>query len=77
MKTKSFTKTLQLTICGICLSVACFATGCQTTVGGQLMPSPNYLTDDLQYFPPGAEFKLQKEANALEAYKAEQALGNN
>lgn len=77
MKSKTILKSLQLTICGICLSVACFATGCQTTVGGQLMPSPNYLTDDLQYFPPGAEFKLQNEANALDAYRAEQALGDN
>ena len=76
MKSKSFIKSLQLTICGICLSVACFATGCQITVGGQLLPSPNYLTDDLQYLPPGPEFKLQNEANALEAYRAEQALGD-
>ncbi|MEE2641376.1 MAG: hypothetical protein VX768_12170 [Planctomycetota bacterium] len=75
MKSKKFTKSLQLTLCGICLSVVCFASGCQITVGGQLLPSPNYLTDDLQYFPPGPEFKLQNEANALEAYRAEQAIG--
>ena len=77
MKSQTLLKSLQLTICGICLSVACLATGCQVTVGGQLMPSPNYLSDDLQYFPPGPEFKLQNEANALEAYRAEQALGQN
>ena len=77
MKSKSLIKSLQLTICGICLAVVCFSSGCQITVGGQLMPSPNYLTDDLQYFPPGPEFKLQNEANALEAYRAEQALGEN
>ncbi|MEC9094255.1 MAG: hypothetical protein VX438_16210 [Planctomycetota bacterium] len=77
MKSRTLLKSLQLTICGICLSVVCIATGCQVTVGGQLMPSPNYLSDDLQYFPPGPEFKLQNEANALEAYRAEQALGEN
>ena len=77
MKPQTLLKSLQLAICGICLSAACLATGCQVTVGGQLMPSPNYLSDDLQYFPPGPEFKLQNEANALEAYRAEQALGQN
>ena len=46
-------------------------TGCQVDVGGQTLPSPYYLEDDIQYFPAGPEFKLSKEAAALKAYKKE------
>lgn len=46
-------------------------TGCQVDVGGQTLPSPYYLQDDIQYFPAGPEFKLSKEAAALKAYKKE------
>jgi hypothetical protein len=49
-------------------------TGCQVTVGGQTLPSPYYIDDDVQYFAPGSEFKLSNEAAALKAYKAEQEL---
>jgi len=49
-------------------------TGCQVSVGGQTLPSPYYLYDDVQYFAPGPEFKLTNEANALKAYKAELEL---
>jgi len=45
--------------------------GCQVDVGGQTLPSPYYLQDDIQYFPSGPEFKLAKEAAALKAYKKE------
>ena len=31
-------------------------TGCQTTVGGQTLPSGYYLRDDVQYHPAGPEF---------------------
>ena len=48
-------------------------TGCQTDVGGQSLPSPYYIYDDVQYFPPGAEFKLAKEAAAMKAYNQDQA----
>ena len=48
-------------------------TGCQTDVGGQSLPSPYYMSDDVQYFPPGAEFKLSKEAAAMKAYNQDQA----
>ena len=48
-------------------------TGCQVQVGGQTLPSPYYLTDDVQYYAPGPEFKLTNEAAALQAAKAEQA----
>jgi hypothetical protein len=31
------------------------------------------MSDDVQYFPPGPEFKLAKEAAAMKAYNQEQA----
>jgi hypothetical protein len=43
-------------------------TGCQVDVGGQTLPSPYYLTDDVQYFPTGPEMKLSREAAAMKAY---------
>ncbi|MEI8228825.1 MAG: hypothetical protein WCH77_11270 [Planctomycetota bacterium] len=65
------------TITTVCL-IACALggislTGCQVDVGGQTLPSPYYLQDDIQYFPSGPEFKLSKEAAALKAYKKELA----
>ena len=47
------------------------ATGCQTTVGGQTLPSSYYLKDDVQYYPAGPEFKLSNQVQALEEYKLE------
>ncbi|MGL4513554.1 MAG: hypothetical protein ACRCT8_10720 [Lacipirellulaceae bacterium] len=44
-------------------------TGCQIDVAGQTLPSPYYLTDDVQYYAPASEFKLAKEAAALKAQK--------
>ena len=35
-------------------------TGCQIDVGGQTLPSPWYLQDDVQYFPPGPQFPLSQ-----------------
>ncbi|WP_197531337.1 hypothetical protein [Posidoniimonas corsicana] len=43
------------------------STGCQVDVAGQTLPSPWYLTDDVQYYAPGPEFKLAREAAALKA----------
>jgi hypothetical protein len=57
---------------GICLALS--AIGCQVDVNGQTLPSGYYLTDDIQYFPPGPEFKLSKEAAAQKAFREEQAL---
>ena len=51
------------------------STGCQVDVAGQTLPSPYYEYDDIQIYPKGAEFKLQNEADAMKAYKAEQQLG--
>jgi hypothetical protein len=38
---------------------------------GQTLPSGYYIQDDIQYFPPGPEFKLSREAAAMKAYKAD------
>jgi len=57
-------------------------TGCQVEYAGQTLPSPYYLTDDIQYYAPGPEFKLAREAAAMqeqkEAIESEQqeATGN-
>ena len=48
-------------------------TGCQTDVGGQTLPSPYYLHDDVQYFPAGQQFLLSREAAAQKAVSLEQA----
>ncbi|MGC3966007.1 MAG: hypothetical protein QM775_01140 [Pirellulales bacterium] len=45
-------------------------TGCQVDVAGQTLPSPYWLSDDVQYFAPGTEFKLSREAAALQAERA-------
>jgi hypothetical protein len=55
-----------------CAALSSASVGCQTTVGGQTLPSPNYLRDDLSYFPPGPEFKLTKQVQAMEEYKLRQ-----
>ncbi len=53
------------------LAAAILGTGCQVDIAGQTLPSPYYLSDDVQYFPPGAEFLLPNEAAAMEAQAAE------
>jgi hypothetical protein len=45
----------------------------ETWEGGQTLPSPWYVVEGVQYFPPGPEFKLSREAAAMKAYKAEAA----
>jgi hypothetical protein len=47
-------------------------TGCQTSVGGQTLPSAYYLYDDVQYFPAGPEFLLPNAERAHEEYRLEQ-----
>ena len=53
--------------CYVAVAAIC-TTGCQIDVGGQTLPSPYYLTDDIQYFPAGPEFQLTNEARAMELY---------
>lgn len=59
---------LALGACGLMTSL----TGCQTTIGGQTLPSAYYLQDDVQYFPAGSEEPLPKLRQALADYRAEQ-----
>ena len=47
--------------------------GCQTTVGGQTLPSAHYLEDDIQYFPAGEEFLLPNTVRAHQEYKSARA----
>jgi hypothetical protein len=64
----------RLATVGLLILSAVGVTGCQVDIGGQTLPSPYYLYDDVQYFPPGPEFKLSREAAAMKAYQAEQQL---
>ena len=57
------------------LGAGCLAaslTGCQTTVGGQTLPSAYFLRDDVQYFPSGPEYLLSNTVRAMEQYKLDQ-----
>ncbi len=63
--------TAQFALVG-CALLALGSTGCQSTVGGQTLPSAYYLRDDVQYFPAGPEFLLPNQEQALEQYKLEQ-----
>ena len=59
---------LRMLLLGLGLLAGVGLTGCQSDFGGQTLPSPYYMYDDVQYFPPGAEFKLAREAAAQKAY---------
>lgn len=70
MKTSSGRPGLLLSLVAAVASSALF-TGCQTTIGGQTLPSPDYLTDDVQYFPAGPENKLTNQIEAAKKQAAE------
>lgn len=53
---------------------AALLSGCQVQVAGQTLPSGYYYDDDIQYFPKGPEMKVQKEADAMKAYKTARDL---
>jgi len=55
--------------------------GCQVEMAGMTLPSPYYLSDDVQYYAPApSEFKLSREAAALqeqaEAIESQQQAEN-
>jgi hypothetical protein len=54
------------------LGLMAVSSGCQTTVGGQTLPSAYYLLDDVQYFPAGPEFVLTREVEEHENYRLRQ-----
>ncbi len=62
-----------LLFCGLSLVGAVVTTGCQITEGGQTLPSPYYIDDDVQYFAPHTEFKLSREAATLKTFKEAEA----
>jgi hypothetical protein len=63
---------LRTALCTLGLTIVSLSsTGCQGVYNGQTLPSPWYILDDIQYFPPGTEFKLSREAAAMKAYKAD------
>lgn len=55
---------------GFTLFMLAGMSGCQVNVGGQTLPSPYYLEDDLHYAPAGPEFKLSREAAAMKEYES-------
>ena len=68
-------RSLSIVLCGAAILSAISSVGCQTSIGGQTLPSAYYMRDDVQYFVKGPEFKLQKEAAALKEARAE-AMSN-
>jgi hypothetical protein len=75
MKTASKHRTLgRKLLFGLAMVGLTGLTGCQAEVGGQLLPSPYYLQDDVQYFPHGHEFKLYREAAKQKEAAQEQAM---
>ena len=71
MKTSSGQKRILLSLVAAMASCALF-TGCQTSIGGQTLPSATYLDDDVQYFVAGPEFKLSNQVEAARKYRLEQ-----
>jgi hypothetical protein len=71
----TWTKAKRILACTSIAVASAAVTGCQVDVAGQTLPSPWYLYDDIQYFAPGPEFKLQNEAEAMKAEKARRVLG--
>ncbi len=61
---------LSVKVCcgGVLLLAATASVGCQSDYAGQTLPSPYWQKDDIQYFPPGPEFKLSREAAAMKMY---------
>ena len=74
MGSKNLTKRWFRCLSGLTVLMALVSTGCQVDIAGQTLPSPWYLTDDIQFFRTGPEFKLWREAAAMQKYKAEQLL---
>ena len=72
--TRPFSRLRMLSCTGAVVLASIASTGCQIDVGGQTLPSPYYIYDDVQYFAPGPEFKLSNEAAAMKAAKAQRAL---
>ena len=64
-------RTTLASLAAVGLATVVLGTGCTVDMAGQTLPSPWYLTDDVQYFPPGTEFLLPNEAAAMDEQTAE------
>jgi hypothetical protein len=65
MHTPKSKRKLGWKLVAIALPAMTLFAGCQAEYAGQTLPSPWYLTDDVQYYAPGSEFKLANEAAAM------------
>ena len=72
MKTSKCYRWMQVACCGLGILASVGSTGCQVTEGGQTLPSPYYIEDDVQYFPAGPEFLLSREAEIQEAFRVDE-----
>ena len=69
MHTAKSNRTLGWKLAAVALPAVTLFSGCQAEYAGQTLPSPWYLTDDVQYYAPGPEFKLAREAAAMKEQK--------
>jgi hypothetical protein len=75
MNCKSLRNRIQMVSLASMLGLASVvSTGCQIDAGGQTLPSPYFIYDDVQYFAPGPEFKLANEAAAMQQDRAQRQL---
>ncbi len=56
-----------------CIAAMAVFTGCQVDTNNQVLPSPYYLSNNVQYYPPGPWFKLQHEADNMKLYNSQTA----
>jgi hypothetical protein len=75
MASKAASSALRAVVCGLGLLGA--AVGCQSSIGGQTLPSAYYLNDDVQYFPPGPETRLFNQRQALDEYRLNRAAARD
>ncbi|MEN6451812.1 MAG: hypothetical protein ABFC96_15080 [Thermoguttaceae bacterium] len=64
---------VRMLLLGLGLLAGMGLTGCQADYGGQTLPSPFYMGDDVQYFPAGPQMRLSREAAAQKAYNDDMA----
>jgi hypothetical protein len=59
-------------LCTLAVGGCTSLSGCMGTYSGQNLPSAYYLNAQVQYFPPGNQFKLTNEAEAQKEYRETQ-----
>jgi hypothetical protein len=70
MRSTNNKRTLWQPVAALLCPAAMLLAGCQVEYAGQTLPSPYYLSDDIQYYAPGPEFKLAREAAAMQEQAA-------